>query len=205
MKNKTAFLPIREHLCSIAAFLMSKSLVIEELVIEESKSVLAKLYIYCLCRSAVLSSICLASQYTRRFCARVDGLPPCCLATGRWGAARRTGRLDTRIAARDPAPCPLPGLMKNRQVDMTKIKSLLHKRQTSLCPGHESLTIVVLWFHWNVFKSFLQRPLPLLNKETVQEMVRTARRIGLIKSAQVVIYEKFFFFVPETSYVKNFP
>ena len=29
-------------------------------------------------------------------------MPPCCLATGRWGAARR--RLDTRIA-RDPAPC----------------------------------------------------------------------------------------------------
>ena len=32
-------------------------------------------------------------------------MPPCCLATGRWGAARR--RLDTGIA-RDPAPCPLP-------------------------------------------------------------------------------------------------
>ena len=31
---------------------------------------------------------------------------PCCLATGRWGAAR--SRLDTGIAARDPAPCPLP-------------------------------------------------------------------------------------------------
>ena len=48
-------------------------------------------------------------------------------------------------------PCPLPGLMKNRQVDMTKIKSLLQKRQTSLCPGHEWLAIAVLWFHWNVF------------------------------------------------------
>ena len=48
-------------------------------------------------------------------------------------------------------PCPLPGLMKNRQVDMTKIKSLLQKHQTSLCPGHEWLAIVVLWFHWNVF------------------------------------------------------
>ena len=75
-------------------------------------------------------------------------MPPCCLATGRWGAARR--RLDTGIA-RDPAPWPLPGLMKNRQVDMTKIKSLLQKRQTSLCPGHEWLAIVALWFHWNVF------------------------------------------------------
>ena len=41
--------------------------------------------------------------------------------------------------------------------------------------------------------SFLQRPLPLLNKETVQEMVRTARRIGLIKGPQVVICEKKFF------------
>ena len=77
-------------------------------------------------------------------------MPPCCLATGRWGAARR--RLDTLAGlARDPAPCPPPGLMKNRQVDMTKIKSLLQKRQTSLCPGHEWLVIVVLWFHWNVF------------------------------------------------------
>ena len=75
-------------------------------------------------------------------------MPPCCLATGRWGAARR--RPDTGIA-RDPAPCPLPGLMKNLQVDMTKIKSLLQKRQTSLCPGHEWLAIIVLWFHWNVF------------------------------------------------------
>ena len=75
-------------------------------------------------------------------------MPPCCLATGRLGAVRR--RLDTGIA-RDPAPCHLRGLMKNRQVDMTKIKSLLQKRQTSLCPGHEWLAIVVLWFHWNVF------------------------------------------------------
>ena len=58
--------------------------------------------------------------------------------------------LDTGIA-RDPALCPLPSLMKNRQVDMTKIKSLSQKRQTSLCPGHEWLAIVVLWFHWNVF------------------------------------------------------
>ena len=75
-------------------------------------------------------------------------MPPCCLATGRWGAARR--RLDTGIA-RDPAPLAPAGLMKNRQVDMTKIKSLLQKRQTSLCPGHEWLAIVALWFHWNVF------------------------------------------------------
>ena len=63
-----------------------------------------------------------------------DSMPHRCLATGRWGAARR--RPDTGMA-RDPAPCPLPGVMKNRQVDMTKIKSLLNKRQTSLYPGHE--------------------------------------------------------------------
>ena len=36
-------------------------------------------------------------------------------------------------------------------------------------------------------------------------MVRTARRIGLIKSALVVICEKKVFFVPGSSYVKNFP
>ena len=48
-------------------------------------------------------------------------------------------------------PCPLPGLMKNWQVEMTKIKSLLQKRQTSLFPGHKWLAIAVLWFHWNVF------------------------------------------------------
>ena len=42
------------------------------------------------------SSVCLASQYTRRFCARGDDMPPCCLAMSRWGAARR--RLDTGIA-----------------------------------------------------------------------------------------------------------
>ena len=96
------------------------------------------------------SSICLASQYTWRFCSRDDGMPPCCLATGRWGAARR--RLDTLAGlAKDPVPCPPPGLMKNRQVDITKIKSLLQKRQTSLCPGHEWLAIVVQWFHWNEF------------------------------------------------------
>ena len=71
---------------------------------------------------------------------------------------------------------------------MTKIKSLLQKRQTSLCPGYEWLAIVVLDFIETC--SFLQRPLPLLNKETVQEMVQTARRIGLIESLQVVICDK---------------
>ena len=92
------------------------------------------------------SSICLASQEVLR--------------TGWWHAPmlHSNGSLGccppqawhTEIA-RDPAPCSLPGLMKNRQVDMTKINSLLQKCQTSLCPGHEWLAIVVLWFHWNVF------------------------------------------------------
>ena len=81
------------YLCSIAAFLMSKSGWIDPFW---------QSYISAACAHRQ-SSICLASQYTRRFCARGDGMPPCCLATGRWGAARC--RLDTRIA-RDPAPCP---------------------------------------------------------------------------------------------------
>ena len=86
--------------------------------------------------------------------------------------------------ARDPAPCPLPGLMKNRQVDMTKINSLLQSYvlDTNDWP--------LLYYDFIETCSFLQWPLPLLNKETVQEMVRTARRIGLIKSPQVVICEK---------------
>ena len=83
-------------------------------------------------------------------------------------------------------PCPVPGLMKNRQVDMTTIKSLLQKRHYVLDTNDWPL------LHYDFIEtcSFLQRPLPLLNKETVQEMVRTARRIGLIKSPQVVICEK---------------
>ena len=135
MKNKTAFLPIRVSVfnCGFP---------------NEQNRFGKAIYISAACADRQ-SSICLASQYTRRFCARGDGMPPCCLATGRWGAARR--RLDTGIAREGPCPCPLPGLMKNRQVDMTKIKSLLQKRQTSPCPGHEWLAIVVLWFHWNVF------------------------------------------------------
>ena len=62
-----------------------------------------RLYISAACADRQ-SSICLASQYTRRFCARCDGTPPCCLATGRWGAAGR--RLD--IAWDSKGPCPLP-------------------------------------------------------------------------------------------------
>ena len=84
---------------------------------------------------------CLASQHSRRVRARDDSMPPCCIATGCWGAVRR--RPDTGIAEGPcplpPAPCPLPGLIKNRQVDMTKIKPLLQKGQTSLYPGCELL------------------------------------------------------------------
>ena len=127
-------------------------------------------------------------------------MPPCCLATGRWGAARR--RLDTGIA-RDPALYPLPGLMKNRSVDMTKIKSLLQKRQTSLRPGHEWLTIVVLWFHWNVF---------ILATATSTFEQRNSARNGSDRASDWYYQEstschmrKKSFFVPWTSFVKNFP
>ena len=137
MKNKTAFLPIRVSVFNCG---------FPNEQIRFGKAI----YPYLLPVPIGSLLFVLLGQYTRRFCSRGDGMPPCCLATGRWGAARR--RLDTLAGlARDPAPCPPPGLMKNRQVDLTKIKSLLQKRQTSLCPGHEWLAIVVLWFHWNEF------------------------------------------------------
>ena len=127
MKNKTAFLPICVSVFNCGF---------------PNEQIFFGKAIYLL--SVPIGSLLFVLLATRRFCARGDGMPPCCLATGRWGAARR--RLDT-----GQGPCLLPGLMKNRQVDMTKIKSLLQKRQTSLCPGHEWLAIVVLWFHWKVF------------------------------------------------------
>ena len=96
-------------------------------------------------------------------------------------------------------PCPLPGVMKNRQVDMTKIKSLLQKRQTSLCLGHEWLAIVVLWFHWNVF--ILATATSLFEQRKVQEMVQ----IGLIKSPQVVICEEKSFFCSLNFFCEKFP
>ena len=73
---------------------------------------------------------------------------------------------------------------------MTKINSLLQNYvlDTNDWP--------LLYYDFIETCSFLQWPLPLLNKETVQEMIRTARRIGLIKSPQVVICEKKSFFVP---------
>ena len=97
--------------------------------------------------SYLILSICLASQYTRRSVLRTGWWhAPMLLSNGSLGCC------PPQACHRDSkGPCPLPGLMKNRQVDMTKIKSLLLKRQTSLCPGHEWLAIVVLWLHWNVF------------------------------------------------------
>ena len=76
-------------------------------------------------------------------------MPPCCLGTGRWGAARR--RLNT--AEDSKGPCSLPPAWSYEESTgwHDENKSLLQKRQTSLCPGHEWLAIVVLWFHWNVF------------------------------------------------------
>ena len=64
-------------------------------------------------------------------------------------------------------------------------------------PGYVDLLtqLAILWSHWKprgMFMSVLQRPLPLLNKETMQVMVCTARRIGVIKIPQVVICEKRF-------------
>ena len=108
MKNKTAFLPIRVSVFNCGF---------------PNEQIRFGKAIYLL--PVPIGSL-LFVLLARRFCTRGDGMPPCCLATGRWGAARR--RLDTQEIARDPAPCPLPGLMKNRQVDMTKINSLLQKR-----------------------------------------------------------------------------
>ena len=108
------------------------------------ESVLTKLYICCLCRSAVFYTHTSSEVLRKGWCHA-----PMLLSNGSLGCCPLQA-WHTEIA-RDPAPCPLPGLMKNRQVDMTKINSLLQKRQTSLCPGHEWLAIVVLWFHWNVF------------------------------------------------------
>ena len=100
-------------------------------------------------------------------------------------------------------PCPLPGLMKNRQVDMTKIKSLLQKRQTSLCPGHEWLAIVVLWFHWNVFilatatSTFEQRNSARNGSET---------RVGLVLSrVHKLSYAKKKFFCSLNFFCEKFP
>ena len=115
-------------LCSIAAFILSKS-------------VLAKLYICCLCRSAVF--FLFASQYTQRFFAQGDSMPHRCLATGRWGAACR--RPDTEMA-RDLAPCPLPGVMKNRQVDMTKIVIVMSLKQVHIFMHRlEKAALVILF------------------------------------------------------------
>ena len=168
------------YLCSIAAFLMNKS-------------VLAKLYLL----PVPIGSLLFVLLATRRFCARGDGMPPCCLATGRWGAARR--RLDTGIAG-DPAPC----LILWRIDRLTWRKWSHYYRNTKRHYVLDTNDWPLLYYDFIETCSFLQRPFPLLNKETVQEMVRTARRIGLIKSPQFLICEKSVF-VPWTSFVKKFP
>ena len=88
MKNKTAFLPIR-----VSVFYCGFP----------NEQIRFGKAIYLL--PVPIGSL-LFVLLARRFCARSDGMPPCCLATGCWGAARR--RLDTQEIARDPAPCPLP-------------------------------------------------------------------------------------------------
>ena len=125
MKNKNAFLPIRVSVFNCGF---------------PNEQIRFGKPIYLL--PMPIGSLLFVLLATRRFCARGDGMPPCCLL-GCWPP--QAWHRDSK------GPCPLPGLLKNRQVDMTKIKSLLQKRQTSLCPGHERLAIVVLWFHWNVF------------------------------------------------------
>ena len=114
-------------------------------------------------------------------------MPPCCLATGRWGAARC--RLDTLAGlARDPAPWP--------RLVLWRIDRLTWRKQSHYYRNAKRHYVLdtndwpLLYYDFIETCSFLQRPLPLLNKETVQEMVRIAHRIGLIKSPQVVICEK---------------
>ena len=91
-------------------------------------------------------------------CPPLSWSPPLCLRSLRCIYAIWDGETvyppqawHTDRASKGPCPLSPPGLMKNRQVDITKIKSLLQKRQTSLCPGHEWLAIVVQRFHWNEF------------------------------------------------------
>ena len=129
------------------------------------------------------------------------------LSNGSLGCCPPQAWHHTGIAARDPAPLPpawsyeeSTGWHDENKVIITETPNvtmswtrmigncctMISLKRVHSCNGH---------FHfWP----------GLLNKETVQEMVRTARRIGLIKSAQVVICKKKFF-VLETSYVKNFP
>ena len=101
-------------------------------------------------------------------------------------------------------PCPLPGLMKNLQVDLTKIKLLLLKRQTPLCPGHEWLAIVVLWFHWNVFilatatSNFEQR-------NSARNGSDRASNWSYQESTSCHMRKKKVFCSLNTSFVKNFP
>ena len=85
------------------------------------------------------------------------------------------------------------------KVTMCWTPIICHFYDVICSPGYVDLLtqLAILRSHWktsgNVYVAILQRPLPLLNKETVQVMVWTVRQIGVIKSPQVVICGKKFF------------
>ena len=85
MKNKTAFLPIRVSVFNCGF---------------PNERIRFGKAIYLL--PVPIGSLLFVLLATRRFCARDDGMPPSCLATGRWGAARQAWHRDSKV------PCPLP-------------------------------------------------------------------------------------------------
>ena len=132
-------------------------------------------------------------------------MPPCCLATGRWGAARR--RLDTLAGlARDPAPCPLPparsyeestGWHNENKVIITETPNvtmswtrmighcctMISLKRVRSCNGHFRF-----WTKKQCKKWF-------------------GSRVGLVLSRvyELSYVKKKKFFVPWTSFLKNFP
>ena len=159
------------YLCSIAVFLMSKS-------------VLAKLYICCLCRSAVFYLSCWPVHSD-------------VLRTGWWHAPMllsngSLGCCPPQAWHRDSkGPCSLAPCLVLWRIDRLTWRKWSHyyrnaKRHYVLDTNDWPL----LYYEFIETCSFLQRPLPLLNKETVQEKVRTAHRIGFTKSPQFFICKK---------------
>ena len=79
-----------------------------------------------------------------------------------------------------------------------------YQRMSALCPGHEWLAIVVLWFHWNVF---------ILATATSTFEQRNSARNGSDRASgwsyqeytSCYMRKKKVFFVPWTSFVNNFP